>query len=61
LRNCWNAASASAPRYERFNIRRRVFANYLIFHRIAEESVEVIHVLHGARDYEPLLFPEEPR
>lgn len=48
------------PRYERYGIRRRVFGDYLIFYRIAEDAVEVVHVLHGARDYEPLLFPEKP-
>jgi len=29
-----------------------------IFYRIGRETVDVIHVLHGAMDYEPLLFPE---
>ena len=33
--------------------------NYLIFYRIADDTVEVLHVLHGARDYENILFPEE--
>jgi toxin ParE1/3/4 len=48
------------PRYEMRGIRRRVYGNYLIFYRIAADSIEVIHVLHGARDCEPLLFPDEP-
>ena len=48
------------PRYERHGIRRRVWGNYLIFYRVLADAVEVIHVLHAARDYEPLLFPEEP-
>ncbi|WP_400769598.1 type II toxin-antitoxin system RelE/ParE family toxin [Methylosinus sporium] len=47
-----------APRFERAGIRRRVHGNYLIFYRIGRETVEVVHVLHGAMDYEPLLFPE---
>jgi toxin ParE1/3/4 len=46
------------PRYEHLGIRRRPFGNYLIFYRVRPEAIEVIHVLHGARDYEPLLFPE---
>ena len=46
------------PRYEHWDIRRRVYRNYLIFYRVTEEQVEVIHVLHGARDYEALLFPD---
>jgi toxin ParE1/3/4 len=30
----------------------------LIFYRIGPDAKEVVHILHGARDYEPLLFPE---
>jgi toxin ParE1/3/4 len=47
------------PRYEHLGIRRRPFGRYLIFYRVGENVIEVIHILHGARDYEPLLFPEE--
>lgn len=47
------------PRYEHSGIRRRPFGQYLIFYRVGEDAIEVIHVLHGARDYEVLLFPEE--
>jgi toxin ParE1/3/4 len=47
------------PRYQHRNIRRRPVGNYLIFYRIRAEAVEVVHILHGARDYERLLFPEE--
>ena len=47
------------PRYEHSGIRRRPFGNYLIFYRAGLELIEVIHILHGARDYEPLLFPED--
>jgi toxin ParE1/3/4 len=46
------------PRYEHLGIRRRPFGNYLIFYRVSADLIEVVHVLHGARDYEPLLFPE---
>ncbi len=45
-------------RYEHAGIRRRVHGNYLIFYRVGIETVDVIHVLHGAMNYEPLLFPE---
>jgi plasmid stabilization system protein ParE len=58
-------ALAEAPRgyplvqrYEHHGIRRRPFGNYLIFYRIGAEAIEVVHILHGARDYERLLFPE---
>lgn len=46
------------PRYERMGVRRRVWGNYLIFDRVAQDEIELLHVLHGARDYELLLFPE---
>lgn len=46
------------PRYEHWLIRRRVHGDYLIFYRIREEVIEVIHILHGARDYEALLSPD---
>jgi plasmid stabilization system protein ParE len=45
------------PRYEADGIRRRVHGNYLIFYRADQEQVVVIHILHGAMDYEGLLFP----
>jgi toxin ParE1/3/4 len=46
------------PRYEHVGIRRRVYGAYLIFYRVAEGQVDVLHILHGAVNYEPLLFPE---
>lgn len=46
------------PRYEHLGIRRRPFGNYLIFYRIGADAIDVLHILHGARDYESLLFPE---
>ena len=47
------------PRYEHLGIRRRSFGRFLIFYRVSTDAIEVIHILHGARDYESLLFPEE--
>lgn len=47
------------PRYEHYGIRRRAYHNYLIFYRVKEELIEIIRVLHGARDYEAILFFEE--
>lgn len=46
------------PRLEHLGIRRHPFDNYLIFYRVGTNAIEVVHVLHGARDYERLLFPE---
>jgi plasmid stabilization system protein ParE len=45
------------PRYEHLGIRRRSFGNYLIFCRVGADTIDVLHILHGARDYESLLFP----
>lgn len=47
------------PRYEHLGIRRRPLGNYLIFYRVGSNAIEVVHILHGARDYEPLLFPKK--
>lgn len=45
-------------RYADRGVRRRVHGAYLIFYRIEAERVVVLHVLHGARDYKALLFPD---
>ncbi len=47
------------PRYEHLGIRRRSFGRFLIFYRVSTDAIEIIHIIHGARDYEPMLFPEE--
>ncbi len=47
------------PEREHTGIRRRVYGRYLIFYRIEEDAVQILHVLHGAMDYESVLFPEE--
>jgi plasmid stabilization system protein ParE len=47
------------PRYEHTNLRRRPYGNYLIFYCVQVDYVEVLHILHGARDYEALLFFDE--
>ena len=47
------------PRYEHYGVRRRPHGNYLIFYRVEDDRLTVLHVLHGARDYERLLFPDE--
>jgi plasmid stabilization system protein ParE len=47
------------PNHEHSGIRRRPYGDYLIFYRVGEEAVEILHALHGARDIEAILFPEE--
>ena len=46
------------PRYEHTGVRRRPYRNYLIFYRVGEERVEILHILNGAQDFESILFPE---
>jgi len=48
------------PRFAALGVRRRPVRDYLVFYRIHQDRVEVLHVLHGARDYESLLFPAAP-
>jgi plasmid stabilization system protein ParE len=44
------------PRYQQFGVRRRIHGNYLIFYAIDGTDIFVLHVLHGAMDYESILF-----
>ena len=46
------------PRRKSSGIRRMVHGNYLIFYRVDADAVIVVHVLHGAMNYEAILFPE---
>jgi plasmid stabilization system protein ParE len=41
-------------------LRRRVHGNYLIFFDIGTAVVEILHILHGARDYAQIVFPDDP-
>jgi addiction module RelE/StbE family toxin len=46
------------PRYEHTGVRRRPYGNYLIFYRVGENRIEILHILNGAQDFESILFPE---
>jgi toxin ParE1/3/4 len=46
------------PCHEHLGVRRRPHGDYPIFYRIGGDFIEVVHVLHGARNYEAILFPE---
>lgn len=41
--------------FQHRQIRRKVHGNYLILYRIMDDRIEVVHVLHGAMDYERIL------
>jgi len=47
------------PRYEALGVRRRVHGQYLILYRVDPDRILILHILHGARDYGPLLSPED--
>jgi toxin ParE1/3/4 len=51
-------AYALVPRHEGSGIWRIVHGAYLIFYRIDSDQVTIIHDIHGAMDYDALLFPE---
>ena len=47
------------PRYERHGVRHRAYGNYQIFYRVVGDPparIDILHVLHGARDYASILF-----
>lgn len=44
-------------RHRSSSVRRRVHGNDLIFYRTTTEAVEILHVLHGAMDFDAILFP----
>jgi toxin ParE1/3/4 len=45
-------------RYEHHGIRCRAVGSYLIFYRVQDDQVVILHIIHGARDYATLLFAE---
>ena len=47
------------PGREHTGIRRRPYGNYLIFYWINGDTVEILHDLNGAQDYERVLFPDD--
>ncbi|MEX0852084.1 MAG: type II toxin-antitoxin system RelE/ParE family toxin [Bauldia sp.] len=47
------------PGREGSGIRRCTFREYLIIYRVHSGFVEIIRVLHGARDIDGLLFPDD--
>ncbi len=46
------------PRYEAHGVRRRNHGRYAIFYRIDGQVIQILHIVHGARDYMHILFPD---
>lgn len=40
-------------------VRRRVYGDYLIFYREGPRAVQILHVIHGARDYAQIVFAND--
>ncbi|ESQ78251.1 type II toxin-antitoxin system RelE/ParE family toxin [Asticcacaulis sp. YBE204] len=51
-------AFALMPRYERSGIRRKPYKRYVIFYRVEDNKIVVIHILNSAQDHEALLLPD---
>lgn len=47
------------PRHEGTGFRRRVVGSYNLYYVIEDGTVEIVAILHSARDHERLLFPED--
>lgn len=45
-------------RRESHGIRRRPFGAYLVFYSVMQNHITIVRILHGAQDYEAILFPE---
>lgn len=46
------------PHRPNSGIRRKPYRSYLIYYSAGKDRVEILHVLHGARDTDPIIFPE---
>lgn len=46
------------PGHEASRLRKLPHRGYLIFYRIQSSDVSVVRILHGAMDYEKVLFPD---
>ena len=45
--------------YKLTDIRKRPYRRYIIFYRVQGERVEILHVIHSARNHEAILFGGE--
>ena len=41
------------------HLRRRVHESYLIFFDVGRDAVEILHIVHGARDYALIVFTSD--
>ena len=50
---------ALVPGHEDRGVRRRIVGSYGIFYVVRDDYIDVLPILHSARDHERLLFPED--
>ena len=41
----------------RLRMRRKPYRSYLIFYKVGRDRVEVVRIIHAARDYRKILLP----
>lgn len=42
---------ALVPRWQHLGVRKKTYKNYLIFFVALEARIDILHIIHGARDY----------
>ena len=47
------------PTHEASGVRRRVHGAYLIFYVVDVDQVRILRIIHGAQDYERVMFPTD--
>jgi toxin ParE1/3/4 len=52
-------AHSLIPRHEHTGIRRCFHGNYVICYRVDASMIGIVHILHGAMDYEAALFRDD--
>lgn len=55
----WPLRFPLIPLPENKELRRRPYKGYLIIFRVRKETVEIVRIFHGSRDYERVLFPRD--
>jgi plasmid stabilization system protein ParE len=50
---------ALIPGYADYGLRRKPYGSYSLFYKVQADRIGIVRVLHSARDYEAILFPED--
>ena len=52
------SAHPRVPRFEHVEVRRKTHGDYLIFYIVEPTQLAILRILHGAQDYETILFAD---